>query len=235
MSNLSGFILINKPKDITSFQVIRYLKKFLPKNTKIGHAGTLDPFATGLVIIAISREYTKKISMFLNSDKEYIATAQLGILTDTLDLTGSIIKECDHAITQDSIQNSIEELKDNYVQIPPIYSALKYQGKALYKLARNKKLSEQDLNKISQNKKREVKIYSIDILEFNDPYLKIKTQVSHGTYIRSLVNDIAQMAGTVATTQELMRTKIDNYSLDQALELEKIKDAEMIEKNLLKI
>jgi len=234
--NISGFLLINKPKGISSFDCIRHIKKILNDRTiKIGHAGTLDPFATGLLIIALSREYTKRLSEFLTMPKTYCATAKLGELTDTLDCTGKLIQECpiDH-ITQAKLQKAIDSLTPEYVQTPPIISALKYQGEPLYALAKKNTISHEELQKIAEQKKRTVLIHAIELTKIDLPYFSIKTTVSHGTYIRTLMNDIAQKAHSCATTYILERTAIGNFTLEKAIPLEDIQTKEDIEKVILK-
>lgn len=233
-NNLSGFIFINKPKNISSFDCIRYIKKILKQKIKIGHTGTLDNFATGLLIICIGREATKNINSFMNLDKEYIFSAKLGELTDTLDHTGKIIEQKNKfKISKNDLENAIAALGKSYTQIPPIYSALKHKGKSLYKLARNNKLSEKELEKIAEQKKRIIKIYNIDLLNFDFPYFEIKTCVSKGTYIRSLANDISQKIKIPSTTYKLERTKIGNFSIKNSINLYDLKTVDDIKNNLI--
>jgi tRNA pseudouridine55 synthase len=233
-TNIIGYLLINKPKGYSSFYCIKYLKTFLPKKYKIGHTGTLDPFATGLLIICIGRQATKHISDFMNLDKEYVVKAKLGEYTDTLDFTGTIVKsERVPALTKENIQQAITDLGSEYVQIPPIYSALKYQGKPLYEIARKESLDQKELEKIIESKKRTVKLFEIKLLEFDSPYFSFKTRVSKGTYVRSLANDIAQNLKTFATTYELERTKIGKLEIKNAIELTDIKDIEDVKKHLI--
>lgn len=219
----TGYLIINKPKDLTSFQCINKIKKIINKKIKIGHAGTLDPFATGLLIIAIGREYTKSISSLMDEDKKYTVKAKLGTLTDTLDLTGETLIDNEKIPTKEELEKAINKIGNEYLQIPPIYSALKHKGQPLYKLAREKALKEEDIEKIAKSKSRKVKIYSLKITKYNKPYFHLEAHVSKGTYIRSLVNDIAKLTNSFATTYELERTAIGKTKLSQAVELEQIK------------
>jgi tRNA pseudouridine55 synthase len=233
---MEGFLIINKPKDITSYACIKYIKKLIPTKEKIGHAGTLDPFATGLLIIGIGRNATKNLSLLMKTHKEYIATAKLGILTNTLDKTGTVMHEeplC--TITRDVIQKSLDSLCPSYVQTPPAYSALKYKGKPLYEWIRQQNSDQLNLAEVLKKKAKKVSIYHTEIMSFEFPYFTIKAAVSLGTYIRSLLNDIAQNCGTYATTWELQRTKNGTISLDQAIDLQQVKKAENIEKNLIPV
>ena len=227
--DLEEFILINKPKDLTSFDVIKQIKKNYPHKTKIGHTGTLDPFATGLLIICIGKA-TKQISKFMDLTKEYVVTAKLGELTDTLDHTGKIVeKQNVKNISKEDLLIAIKKLGHEYTQVPPIYSALKYKGKPLYKLARENILTKDQLEKIVQTKSRQVKIVKIELLNFESPFFSFKTTVSKGTYIRSLANDIAQQLNLSketlssetfnvnATTYELCRTKIGEFKLEDSI------------------
>ena len=234
----TGFLLINKPINYSSFDCIKHIRKIekaTKKDIKIGHAGTLDNFATGLLIIAIGRDSTKDINNLLNQSKEYIATGKIGELTDTLDFTGKIVQKNKKSISKADIKNIIKSFMNNYTQIPPIYSALKFKGKNLYKLAREKKLSEQELEIIIKNKKRTVSIYEISLINYESPYFTIKTSVSKGTYIRSLINDIAEKLGSCATCYKLTRTKIGNIRLDQSINLKDLKTIKDINNNLMNI
>jgi tRNA pseudouridine55 synthase len=211
---IGGFLLINKPKGITSHDVIDKLRE-ITKIKKIGHAGTLDPFATGLLILGVGRDFTKRLSIFQKKDKEYIATLELGKESDTFDIEGKILKK---EIKKIPSRKEIEEILKNFLgeilQIPPIFSAKKIKGKKLYELARKG-------IKIKP-KPQKVKIYEILILDYNFPYLKIKVKCSSGTYIRSLANDIGKKLGCGAYLYELKRTKIDNFSIEKAVDLDKI-------------
>jgi len=209
-----GFILINKPAGITSHDVVDKLRE-ITRIKKIGHAGTLDPFATGLLILGIGREFTKKLSIFQKKDKEYIATLRLGAESDTFDKEGKIVEKKVKKIPE---RKEIEEVLKNFLgeieQIPPAFSAKKIKGKKLYELARR--------GIKVKPKPQKVKIYEISILEYEFPYLKIKVKCSSGTYIRSLANDIGKKLGCGAYIEELIRTKIGEFSVEKAIELSKL-------------
>jgi tRNA pseudouridine55 synthase len=209
-----GFILINKPSGITSHDVVDKLREITGVR-KIGHAGTLDPFATGLLILAIGKEFTKKLSIFQKKDKEYIATLRLGAESDTFDREGKIVEKKVEKIPK---RKEVEEILKNFLgeieQIPPAFSAKKISGKKLYELARKGIKVEP--------KPQRVKIYEISILKYKFPYMKIKVKCSSGTYIRSLANDIGKKLGCGAYLEELVRTKIGKFSLEEAVELSKL-------------
>lgn len=211
------FLNINKPKGVTSFYVIRELRKRL-KIKQIGHSGTLDPLAYGVMQVAVGS--ATKLLDYLDSDKEYIASIDFGYVTDTFDLEGEkeYIKEPD--FTQIKLEKVLKEFIGLTSQIPPKYSAIKYNGKKLCDLTRqNKEINIEDFA-------REIEIYSIELLEFSKNSAKIKVNCKKGTYIRSLVNDIGLKLGCGATLSELIRTKAGNFTLDKA---------NLISDNLVKI
>jgi len=230
-------LLINKPAGITSYGCIGYLKRIIrQKKVKIGHAGTLDPFATGLLIVAIGREATKLMSRIMTLEKTYVAKAKLGELTDTLDYTGTVIKTVEAPpISAEMLCNALLSFGSSYEQTPPLYSALKYQGDALYKLVRQKRLSEQELEEIAEQKKKIVQLYQLELLSYEFPFFTIKARVSHGTYIRSLVNDIAERVGSCATTYELERSAIGKFMLDASVDLYTLNTVEDINQHLIAV
>jgi len=235
-NNVEGFLLVNKPTGVSSFYCVEKIKKVIGPKTKIGHAGTLDSFATGLLIIGIGRPATRHIGQIMELDKWYTATGKLGQLTDTLDFTGSLIEdEKIEGITTEQIKTAIHELGHQYRQVPPIYSALKHKGRSLSDLARADKLTEEELKKIVEKKARVVNIYSCELLSLDLPYFTIEAHVSHGTYIRILIDDIAQKVGTHATTHELNRSKIGPFSGTEAQELNHFKTEKEIREQLISI
>jgi len=235
-SSIEGFLLVNKPTGVTSYYCINKLKSALGFRTKIGHAGTLDSFATGLLIIAIGRPATRNLRYIMELDKWYTATGKLGQLTDTLDFTGQLLEDKDvSTITENQLKAAIHKIGKEYLQIPPIYSALKYKGRSLSDLAREEKLSGQQLQKIATEKTREVTIYSCRLLSLKTPFFTIESHVSHGTYIRVLVNDIAKNIGTTATTHELNRTKIGPFILENATPLNNFKTIDDINSSLISV
>lgn len=221
--------LINKEKGITSFKAISKVKLYDKDIKKIGHAGTLDPMAEGLLITMIN-DATKLSDDLMHQDKVYEVFMILGYETETLDLEGKIINidESKTSFNEEEIIEAINSFKGEILQIPPKYSALKINGKKLYELARNDEISEEILN----IKKREVTVYSVydieilnkEILKEEKQYkvyeeyvkklIKFKVKVSSGTYIRSLVRDIGYQLGTYATMSKLKRLSIGNYTLD---------------------
>jgi tRNA pseudouridine55 synthase len=234
--NFSGILKINKPKGITSYDCIRHIKRILKTKTKIGHAGTLDPFASGLMLVCIGREATKSIDKILIQDKEYVVKAKLGELTDTLDLTGKILQtQPVKTVTAQELEKAIKALGSSYIQTPPIYSALKHEGTPLYELAREQKLEATALEKITQKKSRLVELYKIEILSIELPFFTFRTHVSKGTYVRSLANDIAQKMGLTATTYELTRTKIGNFILEDAVDLAELKTVDDVRRQMASV
>ncbi|MEO0091858.1 MAG: tRNA pseudouridine(55) synthase TruB [candidate division WOR-3 bacterium] len=224
-NRLRGVLLINKPSGLSSYDCIRKIKPIIPR-IKIGHAGTLDPIANGLLIILFGE--ATKIAQYLSSlDKEYIAKIHLGIVTDTDDITGKIVKEssCEH-INAEDIKNAINSLKDITTQQPPKYSALKHKGKRMYDLARK--------GIDFTPKPRTIEIKKIDLLSFNLPYFEIKTTVSKGTYIRALARDLGNILGCGATLEELTRTQIGKFKLKDAISLIDI-NADLIRQKLYSI
>ncbi len=206
-----GVILIDKPSDITSFDVVRKLRK-ITGIRKIGHTGTLDPFATGLLQLCIGKA-TRVVSKLTENDKTYLATCQLGILTDTGDFTGETIKqEKPPQITEEELNNLIPEILKITSQIPHKFSAVKIEGKRAYELARQKK----EVNLQS----RPIKILEFSIENFKDNKLIYKAHVSKGTYIRVLSETIAEKLGTIGTTITLRRTRIGKIDLNSAVKLD---------------
>jgi len=230
-----GFLLINKPIGISSFGCISYLKRIIGKKIKIGHAGTLDPFASGLLIVAIGRQATRLIDSLMKMDKTYVAVGKCGELTDTLDHTGTIIATTKVIPSQEQLQKSFESFGSSYEQIPPLYSALKHEGKPLYALMRQQLVNEKDLHAIAQEKKRIVFLYDKRFIVYNPPFFTIQVTVSSGTYIRTLINDIATRSGSIATTYQLERVKIGPFFLSQAICLDAIHSQEILEQHIIPI
>jgi tRNA pseudouridine55 synthase len=206
---IEGILLVDKEKGITSYDVIREIKRKYPKGTKIGHTGTLDPFATGLLIIMIGRQATKLMNRFHKFKKRYIVNAQFGFETDTQDITGQIVVKTDDGIvpTKDDIRNQI---KKNFLgkieQIPPKYSAKKIKGKKAYELARQ--------GKDFTLKPKKIEIFDFKIVKYEYPYIKFQIFCSTGTYVRTLVKDLARSLGTYATATDLRRTQIGPFRVE---------------------
>lgn len=206
-----GFIvLINKPAHWTSFDVVNKIRRSL-KIKKVGHAGTLDPFATGLLIVGVGKG-TKQLKHYLNLPKTYHALIRLGVETDTYDVTGKILNEREVTnITKEQVQAVVKEMQGQMWQVPPMFSAKKVRGKPLYKLARQ--------GKEVERKPQKIHIYEAKILNWNPPLVHIELTVSKGTYVRSYAHDLGQKLGVGAMLQELERTSIGQYTLDQSFEL----------------
>ena len=208
---MNGLLLVNKQSNITSSDVVIKVRKLL-NIKKVGHTGTLDPLAEGLLILTVGNA-TRIQELITEKDKEYIATMKLGIKTDTYDTEGKIIdqKEVPNNLNIEEVLNSYIK---KYNQEVPIYSSIKVNGKKLYEYARE--------NIEVELPKREVEIKDIKLLSINNNEVTFKCLVSKGTYIRSLINDIGHTLGTYATMTKLIRTKIDNFSLDNSYTLEDI-------------
>ena len=209
---MEGIIVVNKPKGITSFDVIRKLKKIF-KTKKIGHTGTLDPLATGVMLVCVGKA-TKLASDLEAKDKVYIADFDIGYATDTYDIEGKKIAENTIEISKKNLEQSIKKFIGNIKQIPPMYSAIKIDGNKLYHLARKGIEVERP--------ERNVTIEYINLLDFKDNKVKIETKVSKGCYIRSLIYDIGQDLGTYATMTALQRKQVGDYSLENSYSLEQI-------------
>lgn len=204
-------ILIDKPAGISSFGIVAKVRAGLRDEfghkVKVGHTGTLDPFATGLLIL-LSGKMTKKSNEFLKLDKVYEATMRLGYTSTTGDPEGEITKLADKKIDINTIKNTLENFAGKIQQTPPRFSAIKINGQRAYKLAR--------ANKDFEIPSRQVEIYSIKILEYNYPTLKIEAHVSSGTYIRTLAEDIGKQLGTGAYLTSLRRISIGKFNVRDA-------------------
>ena len=211
---MEGIILVNKPKGISSFDVIRKLKKIL-KTKKIGHTGTLDPLATGLMLICVGKA-TKLASDLEAKNKVYLADFEIGYATDTYDIEGKRIAENLIDISKDNLELSLKKFIGDIKQVPPMYSAIKIDGNKLYHLARKGIEIERP--------ERDVTIEYIKLLDFKDNKAKIETKVSKGCYIRSLIYDIGLDLGTYATMTELQRINVGEYSLINSYTLEQMEE-----------
>ena len=192
-----------KPVDWTSFDVVKKLRSQI-KPAKVGHAGTLDPFAEGVLMLCTGK-YTKQVESFMDKEKEYLAEIQLGVETDTLDPTGKVVETANvPKLTEDKINLVLKEFIGEIKQEPPMFSALKVNGQPLYKLARKG-------IKIPREK-RTVTIYDIKLIIFTNRTITLKVVCGRGTYIRSLAKDIAEKLNTVGHLASLKRTRIGEYN-----------------------
>lgn len=208
----SGIINVYKEKGFTSFDVVAKLRGIL-KTKKIGHTGTLDPDAEGVLPVCIGRA-TKVCDILTDKDKVYEAVMLLGVETDTQDTTGEILKELPVEESESVVKEAILSFVGEYAQIPPMYSALKVNGKKLYELARE--------GKTVERKARNVQIYSIEILEMDLPRVRMSVHCSKGTYIRTLCHDIGQKLGCGGCMEKLLRTKAGIFELADTLKLAEI-------------
>ncbi len=209
----SGFLLIHKPSGPTSFDIIYQLRK-ITGIKKIGHAGTLDPFASGLLIIAIG-EATKVLRHYIGMDKTYVATLRLGATSDTYDRTGEITNNqssITNKITKTKIEKVLKSFEGKQKQLPPMHSAKKVGGTRLYKLARK--------GEEIERKKIDIEVSDICMDSFKDDLLTITCTVSSGTYIRTLAHDIGQALGCGAYVEELKRTSIGDFALEDAITID---------------
>lgn len=203
-----GILLVNKPVGKTSFSLVGVLRRILGVK-KIGHAGTLDPFATGVMVMLIGREYTKLSDQLLLSDKEYVAEVRLGIATDTYDCDGEITHESSLVPTIEEITHAISYFQGEISQVPPMYSAKKINGKKLYDLARKGEVVERKPCKVTLH---------TEILSYNYPHLELRVKCTKGTYIRSIAFDLGNALGCFAHLSNLRRTASGKFLLDECID-----------------
>lgn len=222
---MDGIILINKEKGITSRDVVNQVCKKL--NTgKVGHTGTLDPIATGLMVLCVG-EGLKLVEFLTGHDKDYIAKVKLGIKTNTYDITGKVLEEKDYYLEKDELINVLNSFNGEYLQEVPIYSSIKVNGKKLYEYARN--------NEEVVLPKHLVKVSNIKLLDFNKDSFTFKVTVSSGTYIRSLINDIGNKLGIPMAMEELTRTRVGEYNLDDTTDIDNLNVIPITSLNIKKI
>jgi tRNA pseudouridine55 synthase len=229
---INGILLVDKPKDWTSFDVVNYVRRIVaavegkkPKNCKVGHTGTLDPQATGLLVLLIGKEYTRKATSLSKVDKTYEVTMKLGETSTTGDSEGEKIAVSDTAPTEKAVLEALQSLQGVIQQVPPKYSAMKINGVRAYKLAREGKEVELEA--------RPVTIYSNELTSYEYPYVKFVSKVGSGTYIRSLVEDLGKLLETGAYMSDLRRTQVGEFDISHAITVNKELDAARIEAVLL--
>lgn len=212
---MDGILVINKEKGYTSRDVVNVISKVF-NTTKVGHTGTLDPLATGVLVLALGKAL--KVVDSLSCDrKEYIAQVKLGLETDTLDITGNILNEdYSYDVDREGLLNVLNSFIGKGVQEVPIYSAVRVNGKRLYEYARS--------NEKVELPKRDIEIFDMELLEFDKNGFSFRVIVSKGTYIRSLIRDIGIRLGVYTTMEELKRTKQGNISIDESYTLDEIKN-----------
>jgi len=208
---MDRMFLVDKPKGLTSSRVVERIKRKF--NVKAGHTGTLDPLATGLLIV-LTGKFTKNASSFLKLDKAYEVKAVLGMETDTFDSEGKVLRRSDGEITREELETVLKEFSGDIWQTPPPYSAKKITGQKAYQLARKGLSVDIPPKKVS--------IYSLELKEFQFPHFTIACEVSSGFYVRSLAHDIGGRLAVGATVTEVRRTRVGPYHLEQARPLDQI-------------
>ena len=212
---MNGLLVIDKPKDFTSRDVVNIVGKSL-NTRKVGHTGTLDPLATGLLLVAVN-EGLKVVNLLGNDSKEYIATVKCGVLTDTLDITGNVIDEnYDFTLDKGKILFVLNSFLGKSIQEVPLYSAVKVNGKKLYHYARN--------NESVELPSKEIEIFNIELIDISEDSFTFKVFVSKGTYIRSLIRDIGERLNIYCSMSDLRRTKVGVFNLENANSIADIRE-----------
>lgn len=223
---MDGILLIDKPSGITSHDAVDYIRKKAGIK-RVGHTGTLDPNATGLLILCLGKA-TRLSEYFISLDKIYEGRMRLGIVTDSHDIDGNVIKENEvKNITKKEVKRFLSEFIGDIEQIPPMISAIRIGGKRLYKMARE--------GLEIERKPRKVKIYEFTLLDMKLPDIWFRVACSRGTYVRTLCHDLGERMGCGATLIELKRTQVGNYKLENAIPLNSLTTKEEIQKNLIPI
>jgi tRNA pseudouridine55 synthase len=207
-AHVQGYLLVDKPKGKTSFTLVAALRKRLGVKT-IGHAGTLDPLATGVMVMLIGREYTKLSDKFLCQDKEYVAKIHLGIETDSYDSEGQEVARSENIPTIESLELALQAFQGEISQIPPMFSAKKINGQKLYDLARQGKSIERASVQLT---------VKTELLSYNYPFVGLRINCSKGTYIRSIAHDLGRMLNCGAHLCELSRTRSGNFLLKDCID-----------------
>lgn len=228
---MQGILLVDKPQGWTSFDVVNYVRKIVataegkkPKNCKVGHTGTLDPMATGLLVLLIGKEYTRRAGEMSKHDKTYEVTMQLGATSTTGDIEGELTPVSERLPGENEVLAALQKFTGEIMQTPPAYSAIKINGQKAYDLARK--------GKAVKLVPRPVTIYHIRDVQYAYPEVSFTCDVSSGTYIRSLAADIGEVLGTGAHLTALRRTRVGKFDLTGALVSTEI-TLEMLEANLL--
>ncbi len=221
---MQGLLLVDKPAGWTSFDVVNYVRRVVansegkkPKHVKVGHSGTLDPFATGLLVLLVGKDYTRRAGELSRLDKTYEVTMRLGQTSSTGDPEGEITVANNYQPPRDEIEAAMQKFIGQIEQIPPAFSAIKVNGQRAYKLARAGQQVVLEPRKVTINR--------LELLTYNYPNVQFVTDVSSGTYIRALVEDIGQELGTSAYTTALRRTQVGQFSIDHAVAVESLEAA----------
>jgi tRNA pseudouridine55 synthase len=206
--HFQGIIAVDKPSGITAFELVRILRKLLGVK-KIGHAGTLDPFATGVMVMLVGKKFTKLSDKLLNEDKEYIGRIRLGVVTDTFDCDGKVLETSGIIPDEAQVKEALRSFQGEIQQLPPMFSAKKLNGKKLYELARKGETVERPPVTVN---------LSTECINYAYPYLDIKVKCSKGTYIRSLAHDLGKILGCGGYLAELTRTRSGSYTIDDCID-----------------
>lgn len=220
---IEGIIPIHKPKGISAFSLVRLLRKHLGVK-KIGHAGTLDPFATGVMVLLVGRNFTRLSDSLLNQDKEYVGRIKLGQTTDTYDCEGCITSQSDMIPTLEEIEEALKHFQGEVQQIPPMYSAKKQNGKKLYELARK--------GQTVERKAATVRLHT-ELVAYSYPHIDIRVNCSKGTYIRSLAHDIGTLLGCGAHLASLTRTRSGSFQLKHCFDGERLQEGAINQSELI--
>ena len=216
---MNGILIVNKPSGITSHDVVDFIRQKFNME-KVGHAGTLDPLATGVLVMLLGKA-TKLSNTFINDDKEYIAKVFFGKSTDTQDASGKVVEEKNiDSLDIEAIKKSLENFKGDIEQIPPMVSAIKHKGKKLYQLARS--------GKTVKREPRKIRISDIEILDFKFPELTFKVKCSKGTYVRTLCEDIGRSLDVPSHMSGLVRTRSGDFLLEDSKKLDEIHEKDII-------
>jgi tRNA pseudouridine55 synthase len=221
---MDGILIINKQSGMTSHDVVAVIRRIL-KTKKVGHTGTLDPEATGVLVACVGKA-TKLSGFLMATSKEYIAEMQLGIRTDSQDSTGKIVSRTNNInVTREQVEQVLGKLTGEINQIPPMVSAVRHHGKKLYELARK--------GQEVKREPRKVKIYSLELLKFEPPKIAFKVECSKGTYIRTLCSDIGEMVGCGAHQASLIRTRTGPFKIDNSLTLDELENLPSPEEKII--
>lgn len=211
-----GIVVINKPEGLTSHDVVACVRRRFNMK-RVGHAGTLDPMATGVLVVLLGKA-TKLFETFLGFEKRYRATMILGTTTDTADTQGKILeRKAFDCVTKEKFETCLEQFRGEIDQIPPMYSAIKVKGKRLYALAR------QGIE--VKREARKVNIYHLECEEFDSPNVKIVMECSKGTYVRQIAVDIGEALGCGGCISKIQRTKVGKFSVDNSIKLEDLDES----------
>lgn len=213
-SRWKGIYNIYKPSGPTSHDIIDKMRE-ITKIDKIGHGGTLDPLAEGVLVVAVSREYTKKISKYKNAEKEYKVRMRLGVVSETIDLGSELKEKSDKEPNKKEVLSVMKKFEGDLNQVPPVYSAAKYKGVPSYKLARK--------GKKPNLPPRKIRVHEIKLLSYKYPFLEMWMKTDPGTYVRSIARDIGKTLNTGAVVTKLIRERVGDFKIENSLTIEEFK------------